>query len=184
MLDSLKKSGMAINEGNTPPVLEGIYKVSPMVLVKNYGIDDSYWEGYTVGDTKYKFYNFNKNDLSLMIDVLQNGKAGNGNGSFISGNGNKFSVFSEIKKQAEFITPTNTSVQIISGEITATGIINLQISLTMKSKDGDENNTMLMPIGATRIYIDNDALSEKVNNFSFTKPINSRYPQKLDSELR
>jgi len=63
----------------------------------------------------------------------------NGLGSFIVGEGNKFTIFTEsIRTNAEGNSPAKT-VETFSGEITATGIKNYQWAVIMID-NGDGNN--------------------------------------------
>lgn len=89
-----------------------------------------------------------------------------GNRAYVSGTGNFFTIFSEVK--AVNITNSNqivtwTGLRIISGEINSTGFRNWQHYLNMESKDGDSDGELIRT-GASRIVMDGDGFSERYSN--------------------
>lgn len=168
IINDLRKNGMEIHEGKIPPNIAGAYLVSPLILTKPF--DDSDYEiGKEFTSEKYKFYNFSKNNQALSVDytTVTGTSYGTGLGAFVSGNGNYFTIFSELDGVSERDGKTITTKQIrtISGELTPNGIKNTQLSLTMKSKSGDPDDKYLIKVGQSRIFKDGDALSEEISNF-------------------
>lgn len=156
----LEAKGLKINRGNKPPIVEGIFEVSPFELSVPYGPEDSFQKGQIINSYRYKFYD-QKNE-EIIIDYKQFGTndQGNGMGSFISGNGKKFSIFTELKGNTGNVSYTH--VTIISGEITEDGIKDFQYGFIMADKKDDDRNNY-MEIGQSRIWIDGDFITEKVD---------------------
>ncbi|GAA4308345.1 hypothetical protein GCM10023149_02240 [Mucilaginibacter gynuensis] len=155
-IDSLRSFGMVINEGTTPPNLEGSYYTND----SNCFFDNSNFVkiGKWRGNYTYKFYNQKNEDLTIDIDYEIDGRTdvANGVGSFISGNGNKFSAFFVTKGIARGIN--YKSLTIISGTKTAEGITNWTDCLRITEKDADPTN-ILINVSGTRIFKEDDELA-------------------------
>lgn len=166
ILDSLQKKGLVINQGTVPPSLEGFFLCSPDVLVSPYGADDSYKVGKVIADYKYNIYGQSADKLTIKLDYKGIGisDVGTGKGSFVSGNGNFFTIFSETSGTNGSLI-TYKTVDVYSGEITSTGIKNFQYGFVITEKTGDPNNTVLIAVGKGRVYKDGDGLAEKVSSY-------------------
>lgn len=163
LMDSLRKKGMTIHEGNNPPNVVGIYLVTPFTLVAPYGPNDGWETGHVINDYKYNLYD--QADGEVKVDYKQIGGSDNGNGlgSFISGSGNKFSIFSELSGSDGDVTYTH--VAVLSGEITSDGIKDFQYGFILTKKQNDDDNSQLIPVGSSRIWDDGDGLAEKTGSF-------------------
>jgi hypothetical protein len=153
-IDALRKQGMTINEGTVPPDVTGIFLESPTILMATY-VGDTRSVGYKSTDYTYKFYEPSTDNTTIKVSYKTNvGDNATGLGSVVSGNGNKFTIFSEL---------TNTSgvvyINIISGEITSAGIKDWQDSYVRKTEL--EKNT---------IWKDGDGFSEKKTTFRLAAP--------------
>lgn len=163
MLRELKSKGMAINEGTTPPSIEGIYLASPYTLKSPYGAGDSWVAGRVIADYKYKFYDQTGGNVKVDYKQPSASDHGSGLGSFISGSGNKFSIFSESNGGTSSIE--YTTVSVISGELTSTGIKDFQYGFIFTKKTGDDGDVNYIPKGKSRVWIDGNALADKVSTF-------------------
>jgi hypothetical protein len=149
-IDALRKLGMTINEGTVPPNVTGIFLESPTILLATY-TGDTKVVGDKVADYTYKFYEPSADNTTIKVSYKTSiGDNATGLGSVVSGNGSKFTIFSEL---------TNTSsgeiyINIISGEITSTGIKNWQDSYVKKSE-----------LEKNRIWKDGDGFSELKTTF-------------------
>ena len=163
IIDSLRKKGMVINEGLIPPQLAGIYLAQTYKLLSAYGPEDSYKVGKIINPYYYRFYGQTAaNDITY--DFTNNGSdKGNGQGAFVSGNGAKFTIFSQDVGVSSTI-PYKT-LTVVSGELTDKGIKDFQYAFVMKEKTGDDSNTKLIPVGKSRIWIDGDGLAETTTYF-------------------
>ncbi|MDQ1089781.1 hypothetical protein [Siphonobacter sp. SORGH_AS_1065] len=179
-IDTVRKNGMVLYEGKTPPSFEGFFLHAPNHLMESNRPDDKIGDVYnsmTLG-----FYN--QNNKSLTIDMKGKSEKGTyqftGNGAFISGNGNYFTVFLEANGTTEenSSVATHKSFEIYSGELTPTGIQNLQSSLILVEKD--DPGKILINIGDCRVFKDADGFSERTNGFRLTKqPSNDSRPSQL-----
>lgn len=160
IIDDLKTRGMPINEGTIPPKIEGIYISNPHTLEAPYGTDDTYKKGDSFADLIMRFSN-QKDDGSLTIETKNAGTNANGIGGFLSGNGNKFSIFAELKYVSGSVTATQ--IRVFSGEITSTGIKDFYTTILIKDKV-DPSGT-LFPVGKSRILKDGDGVASKTSNF-------------------
>jgi hypothetical protein len=149
-IDALRKLGMTINEGTVPPNVTGIFLESPTILLATY-TGDTKVVGDKVADYTYKFYEPSADNTTIKVSYKTSiGDNATGLGSVVSGNGSKFTIFSEL---------TNTSsgeiyINIISGEITSTGIKNWQDSYVKKTE-----------LEKNRIWKDGDGFSELKTSF-------------------
>ncbi|MDJ1486210.1 hypothetical protein QNI16_37350 [Cytophagaceae bacterium YF14B1] len=165
VISTIRKQGMTIYEGKTPPQIEGIYLFSDNVLSGSTIEDDEIGEIYA--DYRYQFYEQDQTTLAVKTSFRGYNRKGEllsegiGKGSFISGNKNVFSVFSE-EHTTSSTGATSVILTIYSGEYTDTGIKNFQYAFYMKDKN-DPNND-LIDIGSTRVFKDGDGLSEPMSN--------------------
>lgn len=128
-IDALRKLGMVINEGTVPPNLTGIFLESPTLLLATYPTDTQK-KGDKVVDYLYKFFEPSADNTSIKVSY----KAGNGDiatglGSVVSGNGNKFIIFSELTEQSGVVY-----INVILGELTSIGIKGWQDSYVKKTE--------------------------------------------------
>lgn len=155
-IDSLKKWGMTIYEGTTPPKLEGVYLVNNAECI--FDNSNAPRLGLWRSDYKYKFYNQDNSKLTISLDYKATMAAdtAKGVGSFMSGNGNQFSVFLQTQGVANGINYKSTYV--ISGTKTDNGIVDWQDCFQLTQKDSDPTG-ILIKAGSTRIFKDQDKLS-------------------------
>ena len=169
MLAKLKALGLEINDGNNPPDIEGTYLCSPWTLVKS-NFADEFSPGFKFNDKYLTFSQQNNNNLTVMLDYAASVTQGSGTGAFITGQGNKFSIFVEISGVA-LGSPYKT-VEVYSGEISSSGIKNLYEGFIV---------TLEAPAtvkkGQARLIRDNDGLAERVKTPSLSVPTNVRATQ-------
>jgi hypothetical protein len=164
VLTDLKTKGLVINEGATPPNVEGVFKASPYKLLAPYGPEDNYKKDRVINDYSFKFSGQNADDVKL--DFKQTGAStleGSGITSFLAGSGNKFTLFGEITGKS--LGVGYKQLAVLSGEITPTGIKDFQYAFVFTSKDGDTSNSILIPVGKSRVWIDGDGLADKAGTF-------------------
>ena len=161
VLKKLEASGMVINLGTTPPNIEGSYSIAPFELEFTDVPDPVYVPGHVITGYQYRFYDqkgvnvktdYENKDFFVQEKAL-------GKGTIISGSGNKFTVFMEV--DGEHVgEATYKNLALLSGEVTPQGIKNFKYGFYMMQKDDPYNK--LMPVGATRIWFDNDFISERL----------------------
>lgn len=174
IINELKSRGMQINEGNRPPKLDLSVRVSPMKLLVPYGEDDNYEKGKVIPDNFYKFYG-QTDSQEITYDFYQEnqGTDGAGEGAFIIGSDNRFTIFSEEKGISSRDIPFKT-VAITSGVLDGKTIKDFQHAFVLTDKTGDEKNEYLMPVGKSRIWIDGDGISEPFSGSRTSAAIETR----------
>lgn len=163
MIDDLRLRGMNINEGNTPPAISGFFESKPHILLSPYGPGDGYAVGYEFNSYRYRFYDQNMNAQTISFDKKSSVGANTetGVGTFLAGNGNKFTLFAQTTGISDGIT--YKSLTVISGEITSTGIKDFQESFVFTEKGPDPTNK-LIDVGQGRIIRDGNSLASKVSS--------------------
>ncbi len=166
LLDSLRNRGMTIHEGIKPPSVEGIYHVSPNQLISNFGPEDPFLPGAIFNDYKYRFYNQTSDEVKTDFHSLNGSDAGTGQGSFLSGYGDNFTLFTQNTGVSNGVA--YKTVAVTSGSITAAGIKDYQYAFILTEKNGDHSNTIMMPVTTSRIFNDKDGLAERAAQFKLS----------------
>lgn len=165
ILDTLTKHGTIVYNGLNPPTVNGIYLFSPDLCL--YDNSSSKAAGTLFTDYKFKFSNQNTAQYTINVDL----KAVNSNvvdaasansSTFLSGNGNFFSVFSQTTGVLSGIS--YKSLDVYSGEMLSGNIKNFQHTIYLVSKGADPNN-LLAIAGTIRVFADKDATSESQTTF-------------------
>jgi hypothetical protein len=167
-IDEIKRLGMPINTGVTPPTINGIYNVSQFVM-KNSNISGDYANGSRFYDVRLRFSLQDNLILKLKVEYLEldfNGalySSAVGAESFIVGSGKTFTVF--VKVLATRTTgETADLVIVISGDLEANSINNLYYANFMIDNHG--YSSVYMANGKGRVFYDLDGVSEKTTVFT------------------
>ena len=159
-LEKFKVIGIEINGGNKPPNIEGKYFLSPLMCIKSSVSGDS-WVGLQMVDAELTFSEQNNTKLTVLTYFDEytetGGQTGKGTGSFITGSGNKFTVFVKMTGTLNGL-PLET-IDIYSGEISASGIKNCH-SAQMTTKGNIHTN---LPEGEVRLFKYGNGLAERIN---------------------
>ena len=143
-----------IHTGTTPPNIEGTYFISPnALLTDNVGFEP----GYVFGDEYIMFYDQTSDNTINMKSTQLLGDLSVGEGLFISGSGEKFTIYFN-----EYTTYDKGSwlikATIISGEYEDGSIKNYTCAfLILDEYDTDDS---LMDVGQYRVVIDQNYISE------------------------
>ena len=163
-IETLQELGLEIYGGNNPPFIEGTYLASPMQHIRSNFFE---WGTYTY-DEEITFYNQNNSDLTVLIDgrlfnlqgfIDNNGYSFEGNGAFIAGHDNVFSIFSK-EVSLDIYGNTTEGVSVYSGELINGGIRNFQEAFIMVDDHGDPMN-IYIENGQGRL--DSNGFAEKIN---------------------
>jgi hypothetical protein len=167
MQKSINQLEIVIHKGNTPPDVQGSYRIDPFRCTKS-NFDDGYL-GVNLGTATLILSNQNTANLSVDFKnfTLYSYEAQNetweGKGSFISGEGNKFSILLHSNGELDYGTHTAKyqNLIILSGELDVEnnkikGIKNLQMASIMSDDYKDPYNT-LISIGQGRLFTNNYA---------------------------
>lgn len=156
-----------IYEGDNPPIIEGTYLLSPQKLF--YDSSKQYSSGKIFADN-YLFFtdqdevedtiNFVGFEVNSHGDIISEKY---GEGAFISGEGNDFSIFFNTAGEHYYNDGYSYSNEalIVSGTKTSTGIRDIYYAFAMVDKYDPYNH--LMPIGAFRVFIDGDGIASAID---------------------
>jgi hypothetical protein len=153
------KDYIPIYDGVNPPKVEGTYFIEPFVAVY---CQDQAQGGYAPGSQVSPYYIqfYNQNTTNNTLDYKEQAQGGIsssvGEGAFISGEGDNFTVFFNTIGMSSGIE-TKTAL-IISGTKTADGIKDLYYAFVMVDKGPDPDHK-LMEEGVFRVFKDEDGLS-------------------------
>jgi hypothetical protein len=162
------EKNMPIYEGKTPPVVDGVYLISPMVAV--YASDSEHLPD-EFDDFTIKFSDQDKrNSLKYEGKYYANSVAEGSDEVTIIGKGKNFTAYFTTTGLSEGISIKKAVV--ISGTLTSSGIKNLYYSFVVLEKGYDPNKE-LMNVGEYRIFTDSDGLAENTTWNKSTK-INSQ----------
>lgn len=159
ILQAIEDNGQVIYNGFTPPALEGSYLMSVSVLVSSNFFDFAL-PGTLLPDAEITFFDFNPNDLTIKVKIKEGGITGEGFGSFISGQGDNFTVYVKVEATDDS-GHTLLQTDVYSGTLEANGIRNLQRSAFVVDDKGDPNDEYIEN-GQGRLAKDQDGFSEKI----------------------
>jgi hypothetical protein len=153
-LRELKAMGLPINDGSNPPDVTGTYLCDSLVL-KNTNISNDFELGHPFANMEIEFDNQNS-DGTVRVSYWQGSESGTGLGAYISGWGNRFTIYAQIIGTSSGINFTDAMV--FSGTMSSSGIKNFVYALLMTDKDYDPT-PYLIEIGGGRVIEENDGLA-------------------------
>jgi hypothetical protein len=159
LIDTLRRKGMIIHEGVTPPALDGAFRASPYELLTPYGPEDAWRRGKVIPDYKFRFYDQSDDRLAIKMDKKQplGNDVSTGLGAFVAGSDQTFTIFAEISGQTG--NATYTHLAVLSGELTPQGIRNFQYAFLLKEKNDPDDD--LIAVGKTRVWRDGDGFAAR-----------------------
>lgn len=170
-IEKIRQMGVTINEGTKPPLFEGTYWLSPLVMTKTEVPEDYHQAGDIFADYKIKLYNQDNQKLTISLDSKGYNSSGGlistsvgQNGAFISGNGHFFTIFVISNGEMTNSGSKFKMLEVYSGEITSTGIKKLQNAIVMIDNYGNVNED-LIPNDTGRAFEDKDGFSETSSAF-------------------
>ena len=164
IVDELKRLGMPVNTGFTPPTVNGIYNITQFVL-KNSNITNDWANGTRFNDVRVRLYDQNNSNLTIRYeDANINYTTGAvtstsaGTSAYIVGNGNLFTVFVRVISTRS-TGETAELVFIISGTMSGVNVNSMHWANFMLNNNG---HAVYMSNGSGRVFYDLDGVSEKV----------------------
>jgi hypothetical protein len=170
-IDELKRLGVPVYSGVTPPTVSGIYNVSPYALKgSNISTDNI---GNVYDDMIIQFSQQDLSKLTIQIDYVQSSLSSTRTGSFIVGSGYNFTVFSRTVTTKPY--GTSIMVEIFSGTLDTNSLKDYSDGFIMI----DNGGTSTLLTGQGRVFWDSDGVSEKVS-FLKSAHIPGSLPKKDD----
>lgn len=168
IVTEMEDLGMILNTGGSPSNVEGVYEVTPFILDSS-NISSDY-SGMSFADLRFKLYEQNNEDLTIKLDYINGPEEGSGLGSFIVGDGNRFTVVSEVTTVA--YSDTAVVAMLFSGELKDDGINDFYYANFMIESNG---SSYFIENGQGRVIYDSDGFSEEVSSLkNITKDISDK----------
>lgn len=157
-LDTLKKLGLTINLGTTPPDVQGIYDFKPLKLEKSNRPSDA--ANMFFANAKVKLYNQSTTDFGIQL-LGKNFIAANDTSlvTAISGSGNNFTIYGKVKAVRLNSTQYAIFALIISGTKEGNSLKNIKYGLINIDNSMAESGYFIEQ-GQGRIIYDTDFISE------------------------
>lgn len=167
MMDTLKKYGMPIHEGNTPPNIEGMFYANSQRLKGSNVSSDA--PNKTFRNMSIRLFGQTA-DQRVSMEYDQTVEKGSGTGALITGSGDKFTLYLPIKAKASRAGSPDTvdyeTAVCYSGRIDTAGIHDFVNGLIITKKEADPLNWVLDE-GQGRVITEADSLAQKVPIFPF-----------------
>ena len=159
-LDILRDLGMPINSGDSPPDIEGYYLTDDLDCVED-------TTGVYLQNLYYNWHFYDQSGNEIKVSYFNDGSDyANGQGSFIFGEGNDFTIYVEVDGNDSGVS--YTQVSLFSGTLTSEGIEDFTEGFIMTDKIGDYDS-ILMDVNEARIYEEGDGLAEEISNPGFSR---------------
>jgi len=155
IIDEMLRLGMPIHGGANPPALEGTYLGSRMVLFDSNRPSD--FTGQTFSNLRLTLRGQNNDNLSILVDYLNGPESGEGLGSFVVGDGCKFSIFVEVNSMNAGTDAQ--AVFVFSGFLEENGIRDFYLANFMIDNFGNPAGVWIEN-GEGRVIHDQDGFSE------------------------
>ena len=147
-----------IYDGITPPNIEGTYYVWEEQLVASNIENDGVGRKLSYPDY-IRFYDQDMTNNTISMVRVMNTEWGKGDGAFISGYGDNFTVYFDLTVNSR--GSVAKEAYIVSGTLTSVGISNIYKGFIMKEKDDPDDH--MVDVGSFRFFSDEDGVSEKVD---------------------
>ena len=158
-LAEMEANGMTINEGNNPPDIQGIFDAGIFELV--YSNLEKEQKTIARLSSSYRFKFYDQQNIKVKTSYISNDDVASGQGSIISGSGNKFTAYLRVNGSTSLATYKMAIV--ISGEISSEGGKDFKLGICMIEKDDPTKD--LMDIGAMRVWVDQDKFAPRKQKY-------------------
>lgn len=148
-----------IYDGVNPPNIEGTFYIDPQILVASSREDDAIGSHYSSEYDRFYDQDMTKNVISLVRVQGGGSEWAKGDGAFISGYGDNFTVYFDAEGANG--DATFKTAYIISGTLTDGGISKIYTGFILKEKN--DPNGRLVEVGTFRFFSDEDGMSVKAD---------------------
>jgi hypothetical protein len=156
LLDRMLEMGMQIHRGPEPPSIEGVFHISPLMLLESNVPGDP--STHQFPDYYLQFTDQDNQVLTVTTDYVHGPSTGVGLGTFIVGSEDAFSVFANITlvHQAD----TARVLEVYSGTVTTEGIEDFYVANFMLDNGG---HRQFIPNGTGRVAYDEVGFSPRIS---------------------
>lgn len=182
IIHTLITNGVLVYSGLTPPVINGIYYLSPNYCT----YDDAWTNGAGKTFASYKLQFSNQHNGSASLTYAYKSSTGTDKGSdvnaLITGRDSLFTVYAQIFGAIDSTTSTYTDLVVISGTVSNGIIKNLKQAHYLSAKNDPFNR--VLPVGTLRIYTDKDGTTGNLSTFSIPEQVKQQTELPLQPSMR
>ena len=159
-LDAIEGGGMPIHLGNSPPNIEGVYALDSLIILY-YSYDESI-EGVQTANGEITYHD-QTTDGGIQCDdyTFYHGDFATGNGGFISGSGDCYSVYLQVT--GEMLGCAFEAVSVHSGCLGNEGIEDFYWGGIMKERASGGDCDKLNPVDSVFLVYESDGLAAEVD---------------------
>jgi len=159
-IDTLSKLGLTVNQGTTPPNVEGAFHIAPLILKKS-NIKTDY-PGQSFHDASVKFFEQSTKDFGIkLVGKYFLNAADTSITTAISGSGNNFTVYGKVKSVSADKTKFAYFGILLSGTKDGTNLKNVTYGII--NIDNSHGTGVFINEGQGRVAYDKDLVSESIN---------------------
>ncbi|MBB6109171.1 hypothetical protein [Mucilaginibacter lappiensis] len=159
-IDTLAKLGLVVNQGTTPPNVEGAFRIAPLIL-KNSNIKTDY-TGQVFHDASVKFFEQSTSDFGIkLVGKFFLNAADTSITTAISGSGNNFTVYGKVKSVSADKSKYAYFGILLSGTKDGTSLKNVTYGII--NIDNTNGTGVFINEGQGRVAYDQDGVSESIN---------------------
>ena len=165
------ESHMSIYEGKLPPIIQGEYVMSEMVL--SYNSVGDFEIGHVFSDCYMAF--LNQVGGSCQYAEKQASSTSYAEKVYITGNNNDFTAYFVAHHQRSDGYTWSTMSTLVSGTISSAGIKNCKYAFIMLEKNDPDDK--LMPVNGYRVFYDNTNLASRQSWYEESQKAPTRMQQ-------
>ena len=159
-IDTLAKLGLTVNQGTTPPNVEGAFRIAPLIL-KNSNIKTDF-PGQAFHDASVKFFEQSTKDFGIkLVGKFFLNAADTSITTAISGSGNNFTVYGKVKSVSSDKTKFAYFGILLSGTKDGANLKNVTYGVI--NIDNTHGTGVFISEGQGRVGYDKDLVSESIN---------------------
>lgn len=159
VVEAMDDIGLTLFYGEKPPQIEGSFLINPAELKSSTVPADP--ETHTFDDLVASFKNQNNKDLTLDYEGDEFYENSVGQGTFIAGDGDNFTVYMKTKTTTILGGEALTAF-IISGKMSSEGIVDTEVAVFMIEIIKDDIIVPFIPENTGRLIIDGNYLSDRI----------------------
>lgn len=154
IVKKMEEFGLEFHPGDNPPDVSGEFYADHLVILDSDVPSDE--PGNSIYAQTFRF--FDQDGLAVKYSGSGAQQSDEGSGAILTGSGNDFTAI--LKLNTTYQSYHVTSAYVITGTMTAEGILEYQMAATNLKDDAPDG--IVIPEGATRVIHDTDDLAERL----------------------